>query len=74
MNTRLLGLDALRGIAAIMVVMFHLGLPMMGSHLAVDFFFMLSGFVMARTYDERLQTGAMSPLAFMIKRYRRLWG
>ncbi|MEM7688695.1 MAG: acyltransferase [Pseudomonadota bacterium] len=74
MNTRLLGLDALRGLAAIMVVVFHLGLPMMGAHLAVDFFFMLSGFVMARTYEERLRTGAMGPLAFMIKRYRRLWG
>lgn len=74
MNQRLLGLDALRGLAALAVLMLHLGLPVHGAHLAVDFFFMLSGFVMARTYEQRLQTGAMGPLTFMKVRYKRLWG
>lgn len=74
MNNRLLGLDALRGLAAIVVVLFHMGLPIGGAHLAVDFFFMLSGFVMARTYEERLTTGQISPFSFMQKRYKRLWG
>lgn len=56
-------LDALRGIAAIVVVLFHfLEVYSGGDHikqfinhgyLAVDFFFMLSGFVMAHAYDDR---------------------
>ena len=56
-------LDALRGVAAILVVLFHvLEVYSGGDHvqqlinhgyLAVDFFFMLSGYVMAHAYDER---------------------
>lgn len=56
-------LDALRGVAAIMVVLFHvLEIYSGGDHvkqfinhgyLAVDFFFMLSGYVMAHAYDDR---------------------
>lgn len=74
MTGRLPGLDALRGVAAIIVVSFHLGLPIAGAHLAVDFFFMLSGFVMARTYEERLRNGELGAGRFFVKRYRRLWG
>ena len=56
-------LDALRGVAAIVVVLFHvLEIYSGGNHieqlinhgyLAVDFFFMLSGYVMAHAYDDR---------------------
>ncbi len=55
-------LDALRGIAAIIVVTFHLAEPLAGSrfdnlvnhgYLAVDFFFLLSGFVIGYAYDDR---------------------
>ncbi len=56
-------LDGLRGVAAIMVVAFHLFESYAGgdhtnqilnhSYLAVDFFFMLSGFVIAYAYDDR---------------------
>ncbi len=56
-------LDALRGVAAITVVVFHvLEVYSGGDHvaqlinhgyLAVDFFFMLSGYVMAHAYDDR---------------------
>lgn len=74
MDRRLPGLDALRGLAAIVVVAFHLGLPIAGAHLAVDFFFMLSGFVMARTYEARLREGSLGAVRFFVKRYRRLWG
>jgi len=59
-------LDSLRGIAAIMVVIFHiLEAHAGGSHikqiinhgyLAVDFFFMLSGFVIGYAYDDRWGT------------------
>lgn len=58
-SPRLLTLDAMRGLAAFAVVLFHLpdvGLAASG-YLAVDFFFLLSGFVIARTYDARLRAG-----------------
>ncbi|GAB3885759.1 acyltransferase family protein [Spirosoma agri] len=55
-------LDGLRGVAAIIVVCFHLAEPLASSHLdnlvnhgylAVDFFFLLSGFVIGYAYDGR---------------------
>lgn len=56
-------LDGLRGVAAIMVVAFHLFESFNGGdrlkqiinhgYLAVDFFFLLSGFVVAYAYDDR---------------------
>ena len=42
-------------------------------YLAVDFFFTLSGFVMARTYGSDLRNGAMAPNSFLVARYKRLW-
>ena len=63
-------LDGLRGIAAIMVVMFHIletfaiGDPykqlVNHGYLAVDFFFMLSGFVIAYAYDDRWSSMSLS--------------
>lgn len=59
-------LDGLRGVAAIVVVVFHLletyskGIPtQMINHgyLAVDFFFVLSGFVVGYAYDSRWGRG-----------------
>jgi peptidoglycan/LPS O-acetylase OafA/YrhL len=55
-------LDALRGIAALVVVQFHLHelfgrLIFPHGYLAVDFFFMLSGFVLRFAYQQRLDTG-----------------
>jgi peptidoglycan/LPS O-acetylase OafA/YrhL len=56
-------LDALRGVASLVVVMMHLfevhcagdfhKLIVGHGYLAVDFFFMLSGYVMAHAYDDR---------------------
>jgi len=56
-------LDGLRGVAAVMVVLFHLLETFaMGKHseqiinhgyLAVDFFYVLSGFVIGYAYDDR---------------------
>lgn len=55
-------LDGLRGVAAIMVVCFHIFEAFATSHidqrinhgyLAVDFFFILSGFVVGYAYDDR---------------------
>ena len=51
----------------------HAAGGMAGAHLAVDFFFILSGFVMARTYEDRLRDKSLGTLRFLAKRYRRLW-
>lgn len=59
-------LDGLRGVAAISVVIFHflefvyleegpIKNPFAHSFLAVDFFFCLSGFVIAYAYDDRIE-------------------
>ncbi|MEE0805636.1 MAG: acyltransferase [Prevotellamassilia sp.] len=72
-------LDGLRGVAAIMVVIFHVveffaphGVQHAVNHgyLAVDFFFMLSGFVIGYAYDDRW--GKMSLGSFFKRRLVRL--
>jgi peptidoglycan/LPS O-acetylase OafA/YrhL len=57
---RYLYLDALRGIAAIYVLIFHIGHRFGGTRLApggflaVDFFFVLSGVVLASAYEAKI--------------------
>jgi peptidoglycan/LPS O-acetylase OafA/YrhL len=72
-------LDGLRGTAALSVVTLHLcaafrpdagGNPMHHGYLAVDFFFMLSGFVMGHAYDGRW--ARMSLGGFFARRLVRL--
>jgi len=58
-QNHLLALDALRGVAAVSVMLFHISngwLPC--GYLAVDMFFMLSGFVLAFS----LRTGLFNAL------------
>lgn len=73
-------LDGLRGVAAFLVIWFHFGeafatspVDQMLNHgyLAVDFFFVLSGFVIGYAYDDRWRTG-MTPTRFMLRRVIRL--
>jgi len=74
-------LDGLRGVASLMVVVFHLfeaysgGVPQKQiinhGYLAVDFFFLLSGFVIAYAYDDRWE-GGMSQWDFWKRRLVRL--
>lgn len=76
-------LDGLRGVAAIVVVIYHVfeGYQFVGDkpyiefmnhgYLAVDFFFMLSGFVIGYAYDDRL-SGGMSIWSFFKRRLVRL--
>lgn len=58
---RLTGLDGLRGVAAIGVMTMHAhlaALPVAHGYLAVDLFYLLSGYVIARSYEPALQRGA----------------
>lgn len=71
-------LDGLRGLAALAVVIYHRrwffdGPVIDHAFLAVDFFFILSGFVIAFAYDQRLRGAAMSFPQFLRVRVIRLW-
>jgi len=73
-------LDGWRGIAALWISLFHLniasgflGLSLVrDSYILVDFFFVLSGFVISHTYLQRLRT--TSDLRdFSVRRFSRVW-
>jgi len=66
-------LDAMRGVAALGVVCFHLRPGWFPSaYLAVDLFFVLSGFVLSHAYDRRF-AGGLSWSRFFVQRLIRLW-
>ena len=71
------GLDGLRGVAAFAVVLYHVCLPLhvivaAKGYLAVDLFFLLSGFVIGNAYEDRLRH-SMSLLTFVRVRLVRLY-
>src|SRR5579863_6197665 len=70
-------LDGIRGIAAIAILTRHTGefwhFKLFRSYLAVDLFFVLSGFVIAHAYDQRLREGTLSVARFMLVRLIRLY-
>lgn len=74
-------LDGLRGVAALIVVWYHffegfatspVDQMMNHGYLAVDFFFVLSGFVIGYAYDSRWTSGRLSARGFMLRRIVRL--
>jgi peptidoglycan/LPS O-acetylase OafA/YrhL len=74
---RLILLDGLRGIAAIGTVFFHINMD--GSapafargYLFVDFFFLLSGFVLALAFEPRFASG-LDWRGFLSMRFARFW-
>lgn len=78
-------LTGMRGVAAWFVVLYHIrqsiaGLPpvvgdvLAKGYLAVDFFFLLSGFVIWLAWGERLRGGGMAAVPpFLTKRIARIW-
>lgn len=74
-------LDGLRGVAAILVIWYHFfegfatsptDQMMNHGYLAVDFFFVLSGFVIGYAYDNRWKNGRITTSGFMLRRVIRL--
>lgn len=84
-RTELRTLTSARGIAAWWVVLYHLrgslaGLPgaaeavLAKGYLAVDFFFLLSGFVLALSHGERLRAEGLAAVPdFLRRRVARIW-
>jgi peptidoglycan/LPS O-acetylase OafA/YrhL len=82
-NTRFYSLDGLRAVCALSVVLSHSewlfrdGVIFCHGYLAVDMFFMLSGFVISGRYDSRF-AGGLGAWRFLAARVRRLapvyWG
>lgn len=81
--SELRALTSVRGIAAWLVVLYHIrgsiaGLPagveavLAKGYLAVDFFFLLSGFVIWLTWHDRLRAPGAT-LRFLQKRVARIW-
>ena len=73
-------LDGLRGVAALLVIFYHIGEGFATSpidqhvnhgYLAVDFFFILSGFVIGYAYDDRWKT-SLTMKSFFRRRLIRL--
>src|SRR5438128_143402 len=79
-------LDGMRGIAALAVVVMHTPAlwgyqPNLGAYpgqlpegwRAVNFFFVLSGFVLAHAFDQKLGDGDIKPWRFTLIRLARLY-
>ena len=71
-------LDGIRGMAALFVVTLHAKQMFPWAHfehayLAVDLFFMISGVVLARAYENRLASKKIGPAAFMRLRFARVF-
>src|SRR5262245_46256318 len=67
-------LDGLRGLAVLLVVGFHAGIASLkGAFVAVDVFFVLSGFFFATALSQRLVTGVeVRPTEVLARRVWRL--
>ena len=68
----------MRGVAAFAVVLYHLRewvapYTLVAGYLAVDLFFVLSGFVIAGSYEGRLAAGSLNSRRFMWVRFVRLY-
>ncbi len=67
-------LDGLRALAAIMVLLFHAGVPgSSAGFLGVDVFFVLSGYLITQILIEKGEKGNVDYLAFLSRRVGRLY-
>jgi peptidoglycan/LPS O-acetylase OafA/YrhL len=73
-------LNLIRGIAALLVLIYHVdfmfglrGQLLPAGYLAVDLFFILSGFVLSLTYGPRIQQGTIDFRGYLVARLARLY-
>ena len=70
---RYVALDGLRGVAAFAVIAYHAGRMITHAeiaphgYLAVDFFFVLSGFVIGAAYEDKMNSGELGPVRFLAR-------
>ncbi|MCC8175598.1 MAG: acyltransferase [Bacteroidales bacterium] len=72
LNGRLVDLDALKGVAIVGIVLFHLGVVPFG-FLGVDIFLVINGFLITRTIKRGMVEGTFSYLGFLKDKAYRLW-
>ncbi|MCA8242817.1 acyltransferase family protein [Burkholderia sp. AU32262] len=80
-QSRYHALDGLRGLFAVMVVALHFfgsaygwkNFPFANGYLAVDFFFMLSGFVLCHVYESGLRSQTILTVRFISHRLVRMY-
>ena len=66
-------IQGLRGIAVLLVVIYHSGVGLPGGFVGVDVFFVISGFVISQLLLRELrQTGTVRLRDFYVRRARRL--
>jgi len=79
LHERFFFLDGTRGLAALAILALHFldtinySFIFPNTNVAVDFFFMLSGFVIAAAYEARIQRGDISFRHFLVIRFIRLY-
>lgn len=66
--------DALRGLAIIFVLFYHLDLPyFQGGFIGVDIFFVISGYLITKIITQEIQEGRFSLLQFYARRIKRIF-
>lgn len=72
-STFIPGIEGMRALAVLAVLLFHLDLPgVAGGYLGVDLFFVISGFIITRNILSDQSRGSFSLREFYIRRFRRL--
>jgi len=65
-------IQGLRGLAVLLVVLFHADLPVPGGFIGVDVFFVISGYVIAANVTRRIRSKTFTFRDFYWSRFRRL--